>query len=201
MYTYIVMWLKSIFTTNRKEKTMIEKLLELLERFVVSQEMIAKAFGRTTAPGPNKGQPLDDQLEEKTPPTSTYPTEDDRDAWLELCKERNIEVPSRTKTTTLIKKVKEFDEADPSGVDSGPEGPTDDKEEDPFDTGSDDQSSDEKVTLDQVREALQKIQASSGNPAVIAILKDPGGVDKLKDLLEEKYAAVLKAATPEIKAK
>ena len=133
-----------------------------------------------------------------------YPRNGDRDAWLALCKDRKINVPPRTKTATLIKNVKSWDdarigEAEFNGNTAAPEKETEKEKavqqtlSDPFAVVSTEKM-EETITMKMVLEALQPIQKEKGNAVVIDILNRVGGVSKLIDLPEDKYAAVYKEA-------
>lgn len=50
-----------------------------------------------------------------------------------------------------------------------------------------------KVTQEQMQAALTKVKDDLGVPAAKAIINETGGVKKMDDIPEDKYAAVIKA--------
>jgi len=50
-----------------------------------------------------------------------------------------------------------------------------------------------KVTQEQVQAALTKVKDTLGVPAAKGIINETGGVKKMDDIPEDKYAAVIKA--------
>ena len=188
-------------------------MMELLTRFVVAIESIANSLAivkmcecddvvQDTPPETKKEEPVvvekPDTGELKENASTKYPRNGDRDAWLALCKDRKINVPPRTKTATLIKNVKSWDdarigEAEFNGNTAAPE-----KEAvDPFAVVGIEKTetkAEEPITMKMVLEALQPIQKEKGNAVVIDILNRVGGVSKLIDLPEDKYTAVYKEA-------
>lgn len=166
----------------------MQQLMDLLERFVVSQEQIAAAYANTKSYGgekcERKEEPDPKKIEdtaEPNPQDEGYPNAADRDAWVTLCELRGIDVPPRTRTTTLVKLVKEHD-SDTEKV----EAPVI-VDEDPFNT----ETEEPEVTRELVFSALQKVQKEQGNPKVFELLEKVGA-KHFKDVPEEKYAALYK---------
>jgi len=205
---------------------MIERIFELMERLVFAAELLAKAVAEAGEPSLRAKTatltPTGEDLE-KEPARGALGTGinyDDivargaagRNALLQMCHERNIEVPPRTRTDTLVKQLKAWDLANPDGpaeelentktLDSG-KGIHDDSDpfgektsgeivdSDPF--GLDLPVETALLTIEELRGALQKLMASKGKDAVIKILAEVGGVAKLKDLPEDKFSAVMEA--------
>ena len=85
---------------------MIEKLINLFERFVVAVEDIADTLARQEIvhASPTVAAPA----ETTEPAKPDYETMD-RDTLVALCEQRDIEVPPRTRTETLVKKLNSWD--------------------------------------------------------------------------------------------
>ena len=182
-------------------------MMELLERFVVAIESIANSFSVVkraeeccpcdTVVGETSDTPEPAVKETEAESAGLdYPRNGDRDAWLELCAKRGIDVPKGTKTATLLKKVKAWDAAHMREAEVNAKTVVE-KEVDPFAPSGFGSTAEVKVppvTMKMVLAALQPIQKGKGNAAVIDILSRVGGVDKLIDLPEGKYAAVYEEA-------
>lgn len=205
-------------------KKMIERIYALMERLVSAAELLAKAVAEAGEPSLRaKIMPLTSTGEEpkKEPAMDALGAginyEDivargaaGRNALLQMCHERDIEVPPRTRTDTLVKNLKAWDLANPGLTDPG-QGMNDDErlyaedaanhpspkkpgqgihdDSDPF--GDDPPTEDPSYTIDQVRAALQRLMVKEGKPAVVDLLRNRGGVEKLKDLPEDKFSAVM----------
>lgn len=201
-------------------------MMDKIERLIVGVELIAESLSHmakaagVSAPAVAPAPAPDKSTVVVAPAPVVYPPDNDRDAWLIMCKDRFIDVPKGTKTPTLIKQVKAWDaahagdaaqSAGDGAIENPPQASTDslgsenagasaevdpfgqDNEPDPFGTRGAPEP--EPITLDTVRAALQVVQKERGNPAVVEILLNAAGVERIKDLTEDKYDAVLKAAS------
>lgn len=109
----------------------------------------------------------------------------DRDTLLRLCGEKNIPVPPRTATPVLAQMLTEHD-----AKMTGQTNTSESTSSNPFDD-DDTAGVDAAVTVEMIRDALAKVHETKGLAAVMAILnKQGGGVEKIKEILPENYAAV-----------
>lgn len=199
---------------------MLARALNLFERLVVAQERQAAAsekFAGVATPA--------------TPPVQSAPIVGSESlaggtdyaalaakgaqgyaALVGLCKDRNIEVPPRTKSATIVKQLEAWDLAHPNRLaPSASETAENDTQAslsstgeteaaDPFAT-TDDPLAEEpaaapakEYTPEEVKAGLQdfmKRQGADGAAAVVKLLSDVAGVQKLKDLPKEKYADIM----------
>jgi len=134
--------------------------------------------------GPVTGGPL-------VPDYDALAEAEDRDELLRLCKARNISIPPRTKNLTIVKKLKDWD-AEQAGKQAGSASVG--EESDPFAEGGDDDpfaESDPEVTYDMMMGALKDVHTAKGSAKVTELIMTfGGGVTKIVDVAEDKYADV-----------
>lgn len=173
----------------------MEKLFNLLERFVVAVEKIAEKES-TPSSTSTKTETVEASFEAETAGT---PLEDQSHAALKtLCEEKGWEVPARTKKTTLLKwlkeggpeKKKESEDFEDSEVKN--ENPFDDLDDDFEDPLAEDEE-EEELTREDVLSALQKVITKFGKPEVSKILRKYDA-QKLSDLAEDHFSNVVKDA-------
>jgi len=133
-----------------------------------------------------------------------YPDPEDRPAWEVMAKDRGIEIPKRTRTATIIKKVQAWDTANPEGkkearvvgelttgslpVESTEPTP------DPFEADP----APPTVSQEDTLKKLQDLRTAKGTEAVFKVLKDGAGVDHFNNIPEDKYATIYEMAIKEI---
>lgn len=190
---------------------MIQQLFTLLERLVVALETIAAGGGANTAsadPAITNSKPRE-EVDSSGNMERDYDymagQKGGRDALLILCEKRGIEVPPRTKTDTLVKKLNSWDLANPEG--SEPKTQEDPLNEDTLGGNSepdfDPFAADEEektYTADDIKVAFQKHMAehyaddqTAGYKFAAQIFADHGGAAKLPDVDPSKYGAIMKA--------
>lgn len=198
---------------------MIEKLMSLAERLVVALELIASLLAKAAERelNPCAGQEAPGDVAGSTPGTpgdvaGSTPVPDKYDAMdygilKTLCGTRGIKVPERTRTETLKKWLREYDETHDRIVDGViVEGrkPSTSAQPDPFAAETSSPTAAEvdpfaepvsaKVyTLEEVRGELQKLMAKESRDAVVEVLQTHGGSQMLKNVPPEKFPAIMKA--------
>jgi len=208
---------------------MIEKIMELLERFVVAAEKNAESAvlfvecyaARTTVmehPLPIcedcKRTGEEEEHLVKLDPVSGDPVHydpADLDGLKKLCAERGIEVPPRTRATTMISKLETWDLQNPvlpvveqagdettafDGTEHTPSAVTE-VAGSPFPVEEDETP---QITRADCLIALQDLSAADGhdNTRVHAVLNTVAGVTKLADVPVEKFAELLAATNKEL---
>lgn len=190
---------------------MFDKLVALFERLVIAHEKMAEAAsapaGVTTAQATND-TPVN-TTSDKPDYAAISKQDNGREALLQMCKDRDIEIPKQTKTPTLVKKLEAWDLANPNGLQAPPETePENPPEEDPFGeaeqpTEEDPFGEEENIAKEwqpeEVKAALQQYMVDQGGgekgrKAVMDILHTHGdGAAKLKDLDASNYDSVMQA--------
>jgi len=160
----------------------------ILERFVTALEGIAQGIVNI---GSMSGAPTTVGTGEQSsaPALNDYAaigdSESGRDKLLAICKERGITIAPRTGIPKIIEHLQTWDKAHAGGGTSEP---------DPFSTGSsapDPFGEAVKLTIEEVRNVLQKVHEQLGVTEVIRILKEKGGgIEKLQQLEEANFKAV-----------
>lgn len=201
---------------------MIEKVLSLLERFVAAHEEIAKAYqgamilasnpahavdldpGRTDCCGDNpcagktvvdgSTAPSEPVIGETPVDYSTW----ERDALLSECEKRGIEVPPRTRTTTMISQLEEFDAGWRPNTQTEPAPTQEEPVADPFATPqeSPEQLADKFPSVEEARVVLRRLMAHhEGDSArVTELIKKHAGVEKIAMVPASKFQAIMDEA-------
>jgi hypothetical protein len=185
---------------------MFERIFSLLERLVIAIELIAAAGERPILKDP-------EAISSRGPTILTPNPQDyesmEHEVLKALCEKREIELKPRLKKPTLIKLLQTWDIQNASlpaktttetgaGVDPFEEASTTEKTDQAGNGGTGDFFGDsaeveKPPTVDDVREALKVYHQTKGEKAFYEML-NPFGVKKIKDIPEEKYAAVIAAA-------
>lgn len=116
-----------------------------------------------------------------------------------MCADRDIDVPPRTRATTMAKWLEDDDVVKKAAAkveDTAAEAEVlDDDIADPFtEEEAADPFAEKEVTREMVIAKLQEVLHANGKTDVIDILKNEGGVLKVKDIPDNKMAAVYKSA-------
>ncbi len=193
---------------------MIEKLMNLFERFVVAIEDIADTLARQEITGHpmmagTPAQTVSESVEESISDKPDYASMN-RETLVALCEQRNIEVPKGTKTTTLVKKLKSWDavqtstlKAETEKEDLGPAFPSEVEEEaNPFEQSESEAA--EELTHEVMFAALQDYykavaeKGGNGIEAVTELIRTHAGVTLVREIPADKrkavYDAIQKAA-------
>jgi hypothetical protein len=203
-------------------KTMLENIVELMERFVVAHEKIAKAIENCTncnrvddQPVPKKGDNDATHLsevftnaEEKIAEGNEHFLEQEKVRenvksydqmdlvqLKEICADRGIEVPKGTRKTTLVKNLNAYDTGE-NVPEKKAVTPPPLPEVDPF--AEETTLPPPELTIKDVRYILQKLMAKKGPNAVIRIIKKHASVEQVNEVPKEKYDAVFKTAQKEL---
>lgn len=190
-------------------------MLELLTRFVVAVETIAKGLSnpvqQCSCDKPEK-EVVQESSSEKTLEGEVDYESLKHSTLKKMCLDRGIEAPKQTKAPTLRKLLIEWDLLNPGGVvPTHIEKTQSDTGGDPFDTSSGDEGEEEEedpfgaseedtpaITKDSVQAKLQELQLAfgdknKGNAVIKEILLKYGKVKKFKELGESSYVAVYSA--------
>lgn len=163
----------------------------ILERLVKALETIAENMkgGKPEISGPAGPLEMSTVPDQKEQEEFNYPKFDDREAWLKECEKRGITVPDRTRTSTLVKMVSEWDKQ----IESEKE-PTDSpnliEDSDPFGTG---EVESKAYILEQVRDTVAAYITKHGKDKALALYHETTGLMKFDGLPENLFGKVMDA--------
>jgi hypothetical protein len=206
-------------------KTMIEKLLSLLDRYVTAYEkQVESSCGGCACPADEPASEIAGKtvVEGSTAPQAPEPqlhgladtkafADMTRDELVSCCEARGLTVPKGTRTKTLVQKLEEFKTpsvpAPSAPLEPDVTFPTpaetpvpDSSAAAPAEAPAEAPATDGLPSLDETRAVLRALMDATDSDTVCQLIKAQAGTEKIKMVPPSQFPAIIAAAQAAIKA-